>query len=106
MLRINAITLTDFAPFKGEQRISFRPEPGVTLITGNNGRGKTWLLNAIRYALFGHVLGRTDGPRDLSRVANWETAREIGDSTFKVVLEFEQDGTQYKLTRSFSSART
>lgn len=106
MLRINAITLTDFAPFKGEQRISFRPEPGVTLITGNNGRGKTWLLNAIRYALFGHVLGRTDGPRDLSRVANWETARETGVSAFKVVLEFEQDGTQYKLTRSFSSARS
>lgn len=101
MLRIRALTLTDFGPFKNEQRIAFRAEPGVTVFTGANGRGKTWLLNAIRYALFGHVLGRTDIARDLSRVANWETAKATGRKAFKVVLEFDFDETPYQLTRTF-----
>jgi DNA sulfur modification protein DndD len=103
VLRIAKLSLTDFGPFKGEQSISFRQEPGVTVIVGENGRGKTWLLNAVRYALFGHVLGRTDTQRDLARVINWESFAE-GATSFKVVLEFDVNGTVYRLTRRFSVA--
>jgi DNA sulfur modification protein DndD len=47
---IRSISLTDFGPFKGEQRIDFPGESGVSIIYGENMRGKTTLLNAIRYA--------------------------------------------------------
>jgi DNA sulfur modification protein DndD len=101
VLRLNAITLEDFGPFKGTQTVRFLPGSGVTVIGGNNGLGKTKLLNAIRYALFGHVVGRTDTPRDLGSVANWETRNEKGFPEFKVVLEFDNDGTSYRLTRHY-----
>jgi len=43
VLSIRSISLTDFGPFKGEQRIDFPADPGVSIIYGENMRGKTTL---------------------------------------------------------------
>lgn len=99
MLSIRSILLTDFGPFKGEQRIDFPADSGVAIIYGENMRGKTTLLNAIRYALFGKVITRGAGEVALHQIGNWETAKEKGKFGFKVVLEFEHEGSKYQLTR-------
>ncbi|MBX3031311.1 MAG: AAA family ATPase [Chloroflexi bacterium] len=99
MLRIKSLVVTDFGPFKGEQRLDFRPEDGVTIISGQNGRGKSLLLNAIRYALFGRVLGRTGSPRDLADVTNWEQSALDSATPFKVVVDLDVDGVPYHVTR-------
>lgn len=99
MLSIRSISLTDFGPFKGEQRIDFPAHSGVVIIYGENMRGKTTLLNAIRYALFGKVITRGAGEVVLHQIGNWETAKEKGKFGFKVVLEFEHEGSKYQLTR-------
>lgn len=99
MLLIRSISLTDFGPFKGEQRIEFPAESGVSIIYGENMRGKTTLLNAIRYALFGKVITRGENRAMMHQIANWETAAEKGKYGFKVVLEFEHEGCMYELTR-------
>src|ERR1035441_3991804 len=99
MLSIRSISLTDFGPFKGEQRIDFPADNGVAIIYGENMRGKTTLLNAIRYALFGKVITRGAGEVALHQIGNWETAKEKGKYGFKVVLEFEHEGSKYQLTR-------
>ena len=99
MLSIRSISLTDFGPFKGEQRIDFPAEGGVSIIYGENMRGKTTLLNAIRYALFGKVIMRGATQGTLHQIGNWETAKEKGKYGFKVVLEFEHEGSKYELTR-------
>ena len=99
MLAIRSISLTDFGPFKGEQRLAFAPETGVSIIYGENMRGKTTLLNAIRYALFGKVITRGATQVALHQIGNWETAKESGRYGFKVVLEFEHEGLKYELTR-------
>jgi DNA sulfur modification protein DndD len=99
VLAIRSITLTDFGPFKDEQRIEFPADNGVSIIYGENMRGKTTLLNAIRYALFGKVLTRGAAPVALHQIGNWETAKEKGKYGFKVVLEFEHEGSKYELTR-------
>lgn len=99
MLSIRSISLTDFGPFKGEQRIDFPADSGVAIIYGENMRGKTTLLNAIRYALFGKVITRGAGEVALHQIGNWETAKEKGKFGFKVVLEFEHEGSKYQLTR-------
>ena len=105
MLSIRSITLTDFGPFKGEQRIEFPAASGVTIIYGENMRGKTTLLNAIRYALFGKVITRGAGEVALHQIGNWETAKEKGKFGFKVVLEFEHEGSKYQSDARASSAR-
>jgi len=99
VLSIRAISLTDFGPFKGEQRIEFPADSGVAIIYGENMRGKTTLLNAIRYALFGKVITRGAAEVALHQIGNWETAKEKGKYGFKVVLEFEHEGSKYALTR-------
>jgi DNA sulfur modification protein DndD len=96
---IRSISLTDFGPFKGEQRIEFPGDSGVSIIYGENMRGKTTLLNAIRYALFGKVITRGDRQMALHQIGNWETAAEKGKYGFKVVLAFEHENSKYELTR-------
>jgi DNA sulfur modification protein DndD len=100
MLEINRIEVEDFGPYKGRQSIELPQEPGVTIVYGENMRGKTSLLNAIRYALFGKILGR--GSRNISpeEFINWES-EDDGKYSFGVVLFFESEGSKYELTRKF-----
>ena len=94
MLAIRSITLTDFGPFKDEQRVEFPADSGVSIVYGENMRGKTTLLNAIRYALFGKVITRGAAQMAMHQIGNWETAKEKGKYGFKVVLEFEHEGPE------------
>src|ERR1039458_9757236 len=99
MLSISSIRLANFGPFKGEQRIDVPTATGVSIIYGENMRGKTTLLNAIRYALFGKIIARGATQIVLHQIGNWETAKEKGKYGFKVVLDFEHEGGNYQLTR-------
>lgn len=99
MLKLTSLHLTNFGPFKGEQAIDF-PDDGVTVVYGENMRGKTTLLNAIRFAFFGFVLGRGQRRIDLHKLGNWEAAKE-GDYGFQVRLELSYDDVKYRLTRIF-----
>ena len=97
MLRFHRLTFEDFGPFKGQQTIEF-PEDGVVAVYGENMRGKTTLLNAIRYSLFGTVMTRHARALSLDNIENWERAQQ-GKHGFKVILNFSQDGSKYELTR-------
>ncbi len=99
MLQLKALHVEDFGPFKGHQTITISTADGVTVIYGENMRGKTSLLNAIRFAFFGKVVGRGTKVTSLHKVGNWESAAE-GKFGFEVQLEFGDDGRAYKLTRS------
>src|SRR5207249_2215234 len=98
-ITVTALELRDFGPFKGRQRLEL-PKDGVTIVYGENGTGKTILLNAIRYALFGHVLGRGSTVQDLSGLANWESCAGRSPE-FMVGLDLDSDGIKYRLTRRF-----
>ncbi|GHT01981.1 hypothetical protein AGMMS50276_31300 [Synergistales bacterium] len=100
MLRFTSLTIEDFGPFKGIQTIDFTGEDGVTFIWGNNGRGKTTLLNIFRYALYGKFQNRRGAVVDLTALSNIESHAE-GRYGFKVVLRMINDDKQYELTRQF-----
>jgi len=91
--------MENFGPFKNEQTIVFPKENGVVIVYGENMRGKTSLLNAIRYAFFGKILSRGANQISLHQIGNWESAKE-GTYGFKVVLSFEYDTHKYELTRT------
>ena len=55
MLRFLSLTVEDFGPYKNRQTIDFTSDDGVTIIWGIM-VGKTTLLNAFRYALFGKCM--------------------------------------------------
>jgi DNA sulfur modification protein DndD len=99
VLHLTALHVEDFGPFKGHQTIKLPTQDGVTVVYGENMRGKTYLLNAIRFAFFGRILGRGAKPLPLSRVGNWEQAAR-GKFGFQVQLDFSDEDHKYRLTRS------
>jgi DNA sulfur modification protein DndD len=98
VLELRKLEIEDFGPFKGKQRLEFPQEDGVSIIYGENMRGKTSLLNAIRFAFFGRVIGRGSQPAPLHTIGNWEQAAS-GKYGFSVRLEFQHEGELYALTR-------
>lgn len=100
MLRFTSLTIENFGPFKGLQTIDFTDDNGVVFIWGNNGRGKTTLLNIFRYALFGHFQNRRRIDVDLTGMSNIE-GRAEGKYDFKVILRMQNDGKRYELTRQY-----
>jgi len=104
VLHLTALYLDDFGPFKGQQKVDISSKEGVTVIYGENMRGKTSLLNAIRFAFFGKVLGRGSKALSLHKVGNWEQAA-LGRYGFQVQLEFRDEEHAYKLTRTCRPGR-
>jgi DNA sulfur modification protein DndD len=100
MLHFLSMTLSNFGPYKGTQTIDFSNRSGVTIFWGDNGRGKTTLLNAFRYALFGTIQRRNGVLRSLRDMENIE-GRDEGHYGFSVVLKMDNDGTIYELTRQY-----
>lgn len=101
MLHFRKMTLQDFGPYKGEQVIDFTEKSGVTIFWGNNGRGKTTLLNAFRYGLFGVIQRRNGVLKNLSEMGNTEATSE-GRYGFSVILDMTNGDDSYRLTRQMT----
>lgn len=101
-MRLTALRVQNFMPFRGEHEMHF-PVMGphnVTIVYGDNMRGKTSLLNAIRWALYGEVRGRhLRKVLPLSHLLNKDAA-QARDFEMKVTLGFVHDGAEYEIVRS------
>ncbi|MEY9878342.1 DNA repair exonuclease SbcCD ATPase subunit, partial [Streptacidiphilus sp. MAP12-33] len=58
-MRLHKLTVTAFGPFGGEERVDFDAlaSGGLFLLTGPTGAGKTSVLDAVCFALYGSVPG-------------------------------------------------
>lgn len=77
--------------FRQHRDSTFEFGPGMTAIVGPNGSGKTTVLEAITYALYGRQRNNKDSIRYY-----WAEPR----SKCRVVLDFDFDGRSYVLERS------
>lgn len=98
MLKLRSIEVAGFGPFAEPQLLEFPDRPGVTVVYGENMRGKTTLLNAIRFAFFGKAVGRGSRTAKIHALSNRELAAQ-GQFGFSVALDFEHDGVRYELHR-------
>lgn len=87
-------------PYKGEQAIEFpqHETQNVMLLFGDNMRGKTSFLNAIRWGFYGIALGRHLRKIPRVNLVNSDAADE-GDWTMAIELYFEHDNNNYELKR-------
>jgi exonuclease SbcC len=95
-VRIHRLEISAFGPFAGTEEIDFDrlSAQGLFLLNGPTGAGKTSVLDAICYALYGSVPGaRQDGKRLRSDHA--ETAAEP-----RVTCEFTARGRRFEVSRS------
>ena len=95
-MRIHRLEISAFGPFAATERIDFDrlSAHGLFLLNGATGAGKTSVLDAICFALYGSVPGaRQDGKRLRSDHA--EAAAEP-----RVTCEFSATGRHFEVSRS------
>ena len=90
MIEYKAITLTNFKSFKRKTRIELDRGPGLILVTGENGAGKSSIGDALTWVQFGKT---TRGARG-GRVPTWE-----GDGQTVVQLDLLLEGAPITLIR-------
>lgn len=96
-MRIHRVELTGFGPYKNTEVVDLDvfADDGVFLITGRTGAGKSSILDAITFALFGSIPRYDGGPGEQVR------SDHIGPSdTCSVVVEFTVDDQRYRVQRS------
>lgn len=98
MLKVREIQTYNFGPYRGRQSLQFRDEDGVTVIYGGNMRGKTTLLNAIRFALIGKIIGRGERSLDPRKLMNIP-AQMDGEREFGVTAHLLYDKTPVEVRR-------
>ena len=94
-MRPLTLTLSAFGPYADVMRIPFDElgSCGLYLITGDTGAGKTFLFDAIVFALYGEASGNAREPSTFrSKYAGEDT------ETF-VTLRFMYHGDEYEITR-------
>ena len=99
IMRLRQIRLRDHGPFCGEHAIEFalRGERPLTVIEGKNGVGKTWLLDAMKWCLYGIL------PRDKQNpIANKQALAEAEAGSrveSEVSMSLEHEGYRYEVRR-------
>ncbi len=101
-MQLLEIALTNWGPFLSEHTLQLGIEPSapVVLFRGENMRGKTSLLRAIVWCLYGEIReqdGRT--PLSVEKMVNIDAAQS-GEAAFGVTLRFSHSGAEYVLHRS------
>lgn len=95
-MRIHRLEISAFGPFAGTERIDFDrlSAHGLFLLNGPTGAGKTSVLDAICFALYGSVPGaRQDGKRLRSDHA-------AATAEPRVTCEFSARGRHFEVSRS------
>ena len=98
------LRLTNFGPFYREHSVDLevvQSAPAI-VVHGENMRGKTSLVNAIRWCLYGKVMARTGVQRLTTRLISYD-ALDAGEYYMRVVLAFTHDGYSYELERHVQS---
>lgn len=100
-MRLHQLTATNFMPYRETITVDFPTEDhrNVMVVFGDNMRGKTSLMNALRWGFYGRAVGRHSRPIALQDVVNKDGAR-IDDWHVDVFLKFDANGHEYELRRT------
>ncbi|UAY66758.1 MULTISPECIES: AAA family ATPase [Enterobacter] len=98
---LKTLSTKNFMPYRGQMSLSFPTDKdrNVMLVFGDNMRGKTSLLNALRWVFYGKAIGRHSREIALIDLVNSEATME-GDWSMEVVVTFEDSGHRYELRRT------
>lgn len=100
-MKIHRLEVEGFGPFRERQIVDFDAfaDDGIFLISGRTGAGKSSILDAVCFALYGAVPRYEDGDKRLR-----SDHSEPGDPTL-VTLEFSSNGERWRIERAPEYAR-
>jgi DNA sulfur modification protein DndD len=100
-MKLRQLTVSNFMPYKEQVSIDFPSDDArnVMIVFGDNMRGKTSLLNALRWGFYGRAVGRHSRPILLPDIVNRDAALQ-DDWRIDVFISFDANGHTYELRRS------
>jgi DNA sulfur modification protein DndD len=100
-VKLLKLTLNNFGPYFGAQSLDLDVSDNapIILVYGENERGKTSLLRAIRWCLYGEVLNQAGLLMDEREFANYDARDRKEEFDVFVELEFEDQGIKSILKR-------
>jgi hypothetical protein len=100
-MKLVKLTMNNFMPYKGVNSIEFPTDDSrnIMLVLGDNMRGKTSLMNALRWGFYNTAVGRHSRLIHLQSIINKDAAAE-DDWTVEVHIIFEEEGHVYELRRT------
>jgi DNA sulfur modification protein DndD len=102
-MRLLEISLTNFRQFYGNQKIEFsHDDKNITIIFGENGKGKTGIFRALMFGLYGSTHIQQDNPREKIHLVNFLALEENVNMPVeaRVRVVFESFGKKYELERN------
>ncbi|WP_040978388.1 AAA family ATPase [Oceanobacillus jeddahense] len=109
-MKLLKISMENFRQFYGKQQdIEFAAgDQNITIIFGENGKGKTGIFRALMFGLYGSVYIEQDNPKEELHLVNFLALEEAGNMPVeaKVCLQFESKGKTYELHRSVMGVMT
>ncbi len=95
-MRLHTLQITAFGPFAGTVEVDFDAlsEAGLFLLSGDNGAGKTSILDAVCFALYGAV------PGDRQHAKQLRCDRAAEGAAPEVRLELTLSGRRFRIVRS------
>ncbi|MET0822586.1 MAG: SMC family ATPase [Aeromicrobium sp.] len=96
-MKIHQVTMTGFGPYRDTETVDFDAfdDDGIFLITGRTGAGKTSILDAVTYALFGSIPRYDGGAGEKVR------SDHIGPTDpCRVTIELSTADGRFRVTRS------
>ncbi|WP_344054356.1 SMC family ATPase, partial [Streptomyces thermoalcalitolerans] len=96
-MRLHRLDITAFGPFGGSQTVDFDAlsSAGLFLLHGPTGAGKTSVLDAVCYALYGSVPGARQSGQGITLRSDHAAA----DTRTEVTLDFTVAGRRLEITR-------
>ncbi len=105
MIKFKTIEMTNFGPYQAPESLNFGGNDGVLVVYGDNGTGKTTIINAFRWAFTGKAKGRV-GDILPDQLINRDAIKDsAGTVTATVKIEFEIGSSSFLLTRSIERER-
>jgi DNA sulfur modification protein DndD len=103
-MKLLEVHMEDFRQFLGEAKIDFALEDdsSVTIVHGENGVGKTTILNAIHWCFYGTSLSDFEKPDVL---VNDTAFNNQGKKTAKVEVRFLHNDTVYRIQRVYDQEK-
>jgi exonuclease SbcC len=94
-MRLHGLTVTAFGPFAGTEHVDFDAlnDAGLFLLSGATGAGKTSILDAVCFALYGQV----PGVRGVKSLKSQHSPDELRP---EVVLDFSVRDRRFVVRRS------
>src|SRR5690625_2231846 len=104
-MKILSMELENFRQYYGKQTIDFSSDfENITILFGENGKGKTGIYRALMFALYDATHIEQDNPNEPIHLVNLKLLEENKGSVCraKVTIKFEHRDKQYELTRSIA----